>query len=97
MLPNVGTWEMIIILLVVFLVFGANRLPDIARGLGKGMREFKREMQGIASAIDVTAEPTAQSRPQPGQGSAAPETTDATVESDEADGAEDKQKPTSDA
>jgi sec-independent protein translocase protein TatA len=52
MLPNVGTWEMIIIFLVIFMVFGANRLPDIARGLGKGMREFKKEMSGIASQID---------------------------------------------
>ena len=58
MLPNVGSWEMIIILLVVFLVFGSKRLPDVARGLGKGMREFKREMQGITDEINkVTQEP----------------------------------------
>jgi sec-independent protein translocase protein TatA len=52
MLPNVGTWEMIIIFLVIFMVFGANKMPDIARGLGKGLREFKKEMSGIASQID---------------------------------------------
>ena len=52
MLPNVGTWEMIIILLVIFLLFGANRLPDITRGLARGIREFKSEMQGITSQIE---------------------------------------------
>ena len=51
MLPNVGTWELIIILLVVFLVFGSKRLPEVASGLGRGIRAFKREVQGISEEI----------------------------------------------
>ena len=52
MLPNVGTWEILIILVVVFLVFGANRLPDAAKGLGRGLREFKKEIRGITELTD---------------------------------------------
>ena len=44
--------EIFIILLVVLLLFGANKLPEIARGLGKGMNEFKRATQDIRSEFD---------------------------------------------
>ena len=36
-----GPFEIIIIFLVILLIFGAKRIPEIARGLGKGIREFK--------------------------------------------------------
>jgi len=36
-----GLPEMLIILVIVILIFGANRLPDIGRGIGKGIRNFK--------------------------------------------------------
>ena len=38
---NLGTGEVIILLLVILLLFGAKRLPELARGLGKGINEFK--------------------------------------------------------
>ena len=38
---NLGTGELIIIFLVILLLFGAKRLPELARGLGKGINEFK--------------------------------------------------------
>ena len=38
---NLGMPELIIILVVVLLLFGAKRLPELARGLGKGIQEFK--------------------------------------------------------
>ena len=38
---GLGWQEMLVILLVVLLLFGAKRLPEIAKGLGKGIREFK--------------------------------------------------------
>jgi sec-independent protein translocase protein TatA len=41
MLGRVGIPELIIILLIIILIFGANRLPDIGRGIGKGIRNFK--------------------------------------------------------
>ena len=41
MLGSVGLPELIIILMIIILIFGANRLPDIGRGIGKGIRNFK--------------------------------------------------------
>tara|TARA_Y100001970_G_scaffold291296_1_gene427901 strand:- start:411 stop:656 length:246 start_codon:yes stop_codon:yes gene_type:complete len=38
---NLGTGELILIFLVILLLFGAKRLPELARGLGKGINEFK--------------------------------------------------------
>lgn len=42
----IGQLEIIIILVVVFLIFGAKRLPDIARSIGKGIREFRKALDG---------------------------------------------------
>jgi sec-independent protein translocase protein TatA len=41
MLGRVGIPELIIILLIIILIFGANRLPEIGRGIGKGIKNFK--------------------------------------------------------
>jgi sec-independent protein translocase protein TatA len=41
MFGRLGLPEMLIILFIVILIFGANRLPDIGRGIGKGIRNFK--------------------------------------------------------
>ena len=41
-----GPWEILILVLVVLLIFGPKRLPEIGRGLGKGMREFKDSVTG---------------------------------------------------
>jgi sec-independent protein translocase protein TatA len=41
MLPHLGFPELIVILFIIILIFGANRLPDIGRGIGKGIRNFK--------------------------------------------------------
>ncbi len=41
MFPRVGLPELIVILFIVILIFGANRLPEIGRGIGKGIRNFK--------------------------------------------------------
>jgi len=40
-----GPWELILILLIVVMVFGAKRIPEIMGGLGKGIRSFKRSME----------------------------------------------------
>ena len=39
---GLGGWELILILAVVLLLFGARKLPDLARGLGQGIKEFKK-------------------------------------------------------
>ncbi|HEX9350290.1 MAG TPA: twin-arginine translocase TatA/TatE family subunit [Gaiellaceae bacterium] len=43
---GVSVWEILILLLVVLLVFGPKRLPEMGRSLGKGMREFKDSISG---------------------------------------------------
>ena len=45
-MPNVGPWEIILLLLLALLLFGAKRLPEIGRSMGKGMREFKDSLGG---------------------------------------------------
>ncbi|HEY2327619.1 MAG TPA: twin-arginine translocase TatA/TatE family subunit [Gaiellaceae bacterium] len=52
-MPNIGTGEIVLLLLVALLLFGAKRLPEIGRSLGSGMREFK---DGITGA--TKSEPT---------------------------------------
>ena len=45
-MPNIGTGEIVLLLLLALLLFGARRLPEIGRSLGKGMREFKDSVAG---------------------------------------------------
>jgi sec-independent protein translocase protein TatA len=45
-MPNVSPTEIIILVVVLLLVFGSRRLPEIGRSVGKGMREFKNSVSG---------------------------------------------------
>ena len=45
-MPNIGPLELVLILLVVLLLFGAKRLPELGRSLGSGMKEFKDSVTG---------------------------------------------------
>jgi sec-independent protein translocase protein TatA len=45
-MPNIGPLELIIVLVVVLLIFGPKRLPQLGRSLGSGMREFKDSVTG---------------------------------------------------
>ena len=49
---NLGGTEIFAILFVVILLFGAKKIPELARGLGKGIREFKDASSGIKSEIE---------------------------------------------
>ncbi|MFQ6091812.1 MAG: twin-arginine translocase TatA/TatE family subunit [bacterium] len=49
----IGPGELLIVLLVILLLFGAKRLPELARGLGKGIREFRRATSGIEDEIKL--------------------------------------------
>jgi len=44
-MPNMGKWEIGILLIVILVLFGAKRLPDSARSLGRSMRIFKSDMK----------------------------------------------------
>lgn len=59
-LESLGTGELIVILLFVLFFFGSKKIPELARGLGKGMREMKDAVQGIEreikEGVDLEAE-----------------------------------------
>jgi len=46
-----GPWELLLVFLAILLLFGAKRLPEIAQGLGKGIREFKKAMKESTDEI----------------------------------------------
>ena len=50
-MPNIGITELIIILVILLLLFGSSRLPQLARGMGKSNNEFKK---GIGEGASVT-------------------------------------------
>jgi sec-independent protein translocase protein TatA len=55
-MPNIGPWEIILLLLLALLLFGAKRLPEIGRSLGTGMREFKDSVTGNSKSEDTAPE-----------------------------------------
>jgi sec-independent protein translocase protein TatA len=51
MFGNLGAGEIILILLVVLILFGAKKIPELAKGLGKGMSEFKKGLKDVEDKI----------------------------------------------
>lgn len=51
--PSVGATELIILLTIILLLFGAKRIPELAKGLGSGVREFRRGTSGEAEKDEV--------------------------------------------
>ena len=45
-MPNIGPLEIIIVLVIVLVIFGPKRLPELGRSMGRGMREFKDSVTG---------------------------------------------------
>jgi sec-independent protein translocase protein TatA len=66
-MPTPGPLEIVILLVIVLLIFGPKRLPDLGRSLGRGMREFKDSVTGkdddeprrLSQTESTPAEPTA--------------------------------------
>ena len=54
-MPSLGGWEFVILIGILVLLFGAKRLPDMARSIGQSARVFKGEMKGMKS--DEAAKP----------------------------------------
>jgi len=67
-----GPLELIIIFLIILVIFGAKRIPEIARGLGKGIREFKSATSEITSELKIDDQQKIQPPRPPAQGAAAP-------------------------
>ena len=64
-MANLGFTEIMLILLVVLLLFGAKRLPEVGASFGKGIREFKRSLSDTQEAIMGTDEQRNLSQRQP--------------------------------
>lgn len=54
MFGNLGATEIILIVLVILLLFGAKKIPELAQGLGKGMKEFKKSIKDVEDEIKST-------------------------------------------
>lgn len=54
---GIGTTELIIIMFIILLIFGAKKLPELAQGLGKGIREFKKASNEIQEELKIDTEP----------------------------------------
>ena len=54
MFPSIGMPEMMIVMVVILLLFGSKRLPELARGIGKSMREFKKAAEDVKREIDIS-------------------------------------------
>ncbi|MBW6456117.1 MAG: twin-arginine translocase TatA/TatE family subunit [Trueperaceae bacterium] len=52
-----GIWEILIILVIVLLVFGPRRLPEMAKGLGQSVRVFRKELRDMKSDLDFDDKP----------------------------------------
>lgn len=60
---GIGIWELLILLLVLLLVFGPKRLPEMGRQLGKGMREFRDSVSGKDDGHDIVDDVAAELPP----------------------------------
>jgi len=56
MFGNICATEIILILLVILVLFGAKKIPELAQGLGKGMKEFKKSLKDVEEDIKVSDE-----------------------------------------
>ncbi len=65
---GIGMPELIIILVILLIVFGARRLPEIGSGIGKGIRNFKTSISETEKELDsANKEPGGESKDNPGQ------------------------------
>ncbi len=57
MLGSIGFTELLFIFFIVVILFGASRIPEIGRGLGSGIQNFKAAMKGGAKSSDESGDP----------------------------------------
>ena len=53
---NLGPWEIILIILFVIILFGGKKLPELARGMGLGLKEFKKATREIKDEVQNAAD-----------------------------------------
>jgi TatA/E family protein of Tat protein translocase len=77
---GVSIWELMILLVVLLLIFGAKRLPEMGRSLGKGMREFKDSVSGVEESVTSPPPPTPSELPSARSEPASSEAIEATAD-----------------
>lgn len=70
-----GGWEIILILAVVLILFGAKKLPELAKGLGTGIKEFKKATREVTEEIQNAADDSPSQRSLPPQNQSQPSQT----------------------
>lgn len=58
-----GGWEIVLILAVVLILFGAKKLPELAKGLGQGIKEFKKATNEVTSELNSAMDDNRYSQP----------------------------------
>jgi sec-independent protein translocase protein TatA len=58
-----GGWEWLIVILAVLLLFGAKRIPELAKGLGSGIKEFKKAAKEVTDEVQNAANDTPPAKP----------------------------------
>ena len=51
---NLGAGEILLIVLVILILFGSKKIPELAQGIGKGMREFKKALNDVQEDIKIS-------------------------------------------
>jgi len=68
-----GGWELVVIFAAILILFGAKRIPEFAKGLGQGIREFKKAAREVTDEVN-TADTTQKPAPAPTQMQQPPQT-----------------------
>lgn len=53
MFANIGMTEILIIVFVLLILFGGRKIPELAKGFGKGIRQFKNELKDVEKEFDI--------------------------------------------
>lgn len=62
-LGNIGPGELILLLVIILVIFGPGRLPEIGNAVGKGIREFRKAASDVTEATKIDAQPEAPAPP----------------------------------
>ena len=53
---SLGPWEIVLVVLVIIILFGGKKIPELARGLGKGLQEFRKTTNDLKDEVNSAAE-----------------------------------------
>jgi sec-independent protein translocase protein TatA len=53
---SLGPWEIVLVVLVIIILFGSKKIPELARGLGKALKEFRKTTKDLKDEVNSAAE-----------------------------------------